>query len=49
MQCYNVGGNKVNNNKEDNEQISLKLDVVFKQFFSKKGNEVLLEDFLSIS
>jgi len=37
----------VNNNNNDNNEISLKLDVVFKQFFTKKGNEELLEDFLS--
>ena len=36
-----------NNNNDSNNEISLKLDVVFKQFFSKKGNEELLEDFLS--
>lgn len=34
-------------NKYNNSQISLKLDVVFQQFFAKKGNEELLEDFLS--
>lgn len=33
-------------NNSSNE-LSLKLDVIFKQFFSKKGNEELLEDFLS--
>ena len=37
----------MNNNYNDNNEISLKLDVVFKQFFTKKGNEELLEDFLS--
>jgi len=35
------------NNNDSNNEISLKLDIIFKQFFSKKGNEELLEDFLS--
>lgn len=32
---------------EEEINLSPKMDVVFKAFFSKKGNENLLEDFLS--
>ena len=48
--CYNKGGkilaNKVENTTND-KKLNLKNDIIFKAFFSRKGNEKFLIDFLN--
>ena len=43
---YNIGVNMVENKKQE-KKFNLKNDIIFKTFFSRKGNEEFLIDFLS--
>ena len=52
--CYNKGGKYLSNKKtkksskptKENKKYNLKNDIIFKSFFSRKGNEIFLIDFL---
>ena len=43
---YNIGANMLENKKQE-KKFNLKNDIIFKTFFSRKGNEEFLIDFLS--